>query len=227
MQPPNGRSKQYFDNNSLGLSAAYELDLWGRVRNSVRAGDASLDAAAAALESARPTLQAALVDDYVQLRRYAIETQPPQASPTAHPQPPAQTQTRNDRRHPRSRIRASQPAGRAGRRLRAAASLRHRNAAAAGQRRRVSKGAGTDADPTRRRHRVRPRRRACAHAVADRQGAGVDHRRAAHAARTRDRRVDRRIAVELHDRAEHPDAGAADASPGAAGPTPSPPPTPP
>src|SRR3546814_11807345 len=74
MQPPNGRSKQYFDNNSLALSAAYELDLWGRVRNSVRAGNASLDAAAADLESARLSLQAELVDDSVQLRGYDIET---------------------------------------------------------------------------------------------------------------------------------------------------------
>src|SRR3546814_12652266 len=94
MQPPNGRSKQYFDNNSLGLSAAYELDLWGRVRNSVRAGDASLDAAAADLESARLSLQAELVDDYVQLRRYDIETQLLQDSAVAYQTALELTQTR-------------------------------------------------------------------------------------------------------------------------------------
>src|SRR3546814_10812821 len=94
MQPPNGRSKQYFDNNSPGLSAAYQLDLWGRVRNSVRAGDASLDAAAAALESARLSLQAELVDDYMQLRRYHIETPLLQDSAVAYQQALELTQTR-------------------------------------------------------------------------------------------------------------------------------------
>lgn len=96
MQPPSGRSKKYFDSDSLGLSAAYELDLWGRVRNSVRAGNASLDAAAADLESARLSLQAELVDDYVQLRRYDIETKLLQDSVVAYQKALELTQTRHD-----------------------------------------------------------------------------------------------------------------------------------
>jgi NodT family efflux transporter outer membrane factor (OMF) lipoprotein len=96
MQPPSGRSEKYFDSNSLGLSAAYELDLWGRVRNSVRAGNAGLEAAAADLESARLSLQAELVDDYVQLRRYDIETQLLQDSVVAYDKALQLTQTRHD-----------------------------------------------------------------------------------------------------------------------------------
>lgn len=75
MTPPSGSGQRYYDSNTLGLSAAYELDLWGRVRNSVRAGNAELAAAAADLESARLSLRAELVDDYVQLRGLDIEGQ--------------------------------------------------------------------------------------------------------------------------------------------------------
>ncbi|NGY04142.1 efflux transporter outer membrane subunit [Solimonas terrae] len=96
MQPPSGRSEKYFDSNSLGLSAAYELDLWGRVRNSVRAGNAGLAAAAADLESARLSLQAELVDDYVQLRRYDSETQLLQDTVVAYDKALQLTQTRHD-----------------------------------------------------------------------------------------------------------------------------------
>lgn len=68
MNPPQGSTARHYNTNQLGASASYEVDLWGRVRDSVRAGEANLAAAAADLESARLSLQAALVDDYVQLR---------------------------------------------------------------------------------------------------------------------------------------------------------------
>ncbi|NKF24167.1 efflux transporter outer membrane subunit [Solimonas marina] len=68
MRPPSGNSNRYYDNDSLGLAASYELDLWGRVRNTVKAGRADLAAAAADLESAHLSLRAELVDDYLQLR---------------------------------------------------------------------------------------------------------------------------------------------------------------
>jgi NodT family efflux transporter outer membrane factor (OMF) lipoprotein len=53
---------------SLALDAAWELDLWGRVRRTVETNEASASASAADLESARLSTQAQLAQNYFQLR---------------------------------------------------------------------------------------------------------------------------------------------------------------
>jgi NodT family efflux transporter outer membrane factor (OMF) lipoprotein len=56
------------NNYNAGLNASWELDLWGRVRRSVEAGEANWQASAAQLEAARLSARATLAQNYFALR---------------------------------------------------------------------------------------------------------------------------------------------------------------
>ncbi|WP_082621783.1 efflux transporter outer membrane subunit [Bordetella sp. N] len=56
------------NSHSIGLDASWEPDLWGAVRRSVEAGEATAQASAAQLAAARLSIQAAVAQDYLQVR---------------------------------------------------------------------------------------------------------------------------------------------------------------
>jgi len=65
---PLGLAPATYDDLTIGGSLDYEIDLWGRVRNAVRAGRADAEASAADLASVRLSLQASLADAFFRLR---------------------------------------------------------------------------------------------------------------------------------------------------------------
>lgn len=68
-----GNSSGTRTNHSLSLNASWEPDLWGRVRRSVEASSSNAQASAADLENVRLSMQAALAQNYFQLR--ALDSQ--------------------------------------------------------------------------------------------------------------------------------------------------------
>ena len=58
------------ENWSVGLSAAWELDFWGRYRRAIETADASLDATIAAYDDAAVLLFAEVASSYVEMRAY-------------------------------------------------------------------------------------------------------------------------------------------------------------
>lgn len=53
---------------NLGVNASWEMDLWGRIRNSILAGEANADATAADLAAVKLSVQSVLAQTYFQLR---------------------------------------------------------------------------------------------------------------------------------------------------------------
>ncbi len=63
-----GASSSISTIHNLSATFSWELDLWGRIRRQVEANDASIQASAADLESARLSAQSELASNYFQLR---------------------------------------------------------------------------------------------------------------------------------------------------------------
>lgn len=64
-----------FDLYQYGLDASWELDLWGRVRRSIEAADATIDASAEARRDILLSVLAEVARDYVQLRGIQAQLQ--------------------------------------------------------------------------------------------------------------------------------------------------------
>src|SRR2546422_2085353 len=62
-------------NYSLPLDVSWEIDVWGRIRRTVESNQASAQASAGDLENARLSFQAALAQDYFQLRELDAQKQ--------------------------------------------------------------------------------------------------------------------------------------------------------
>jgi multidrug efflux system outer membrane protein len=67
-RPLGNGAPQTYNDYRVGGALDYELDLWGRIRNSVKAASAEAQASEADLASARLSLQASVADAYIRLR---------------------------------------------------------------------------------------------------------------------------------------------------------------
>ena len=85
-----------YDNDVVGLQTVYELDLWGKIRNEVKVGQAAAAASAADLESARLSLETQLADDYLLLRQLDQQIELLGATVSAYEQASTLTRQRFD-----------------------------------------------------------------------------------------------------------------------------------
>ena len=62
--------RYYYNNWSVGVNAAWELDFWGRFRRAVESADAQLDANVEGYDNVLVLLQAEVATNYIQMRSY-------------------------------------------------------------------------------------------------------------------------------------------------------------
>ncbi len=92
---PNGTGSHTLSNNvSLGLTASWAPDLWGRVRRQVEASTAGAAASHADLLAAQLSLQATLAQNYFQIRQIDSQTALAQDTVTAYEKSLQLTQNR-------------------------------------------------------------------------------------------------------------------------------------
>jgi NodT family efflux transporter outer membrane factor (OMF) lipoprotein len=80
--------------DTVSATASYELDLWGRVRNSIVAGKAEAEASADDLAAIRLSLEAELASSYIALRGYDLQIQLLSATVDAYAKADAMTERR-------------------------------------------------------------------------------------------------------------------------------------
>ena len=84
----------YYPADTVGGNAGYELDLWGRVRNSVKAGKAEVQASGDDLAALRLDLERQLATTYLSLRGYDQQLKLLSATVDAYAQADALTERR-------------------------------------------------------------------------------------------------------------------------------------